>query len=239
MDGDAARSSSVWERYAWVAGIVFVVATVVEAAVGFTGVKISQNDSAAKIAGALADHRKRVLLLAYLSVVYAAAFPIYLSKLYRLLRGPADRAGFLAPLVLIGGTVFVVLHAVSDIGIYALLGSKLATYGAQHDLGLSYALYLMTFALDSVGDVFGSLFALAAGVLVVRTGALPRWLGWTAIVVGILLFLQGFTLGGVVATFGLGIDGVGFVLLLTFVLVSSVILLKRESSTSHTAPGAA
>ena len=149
------RPPSAWERYAWVAGIVFVLATVAEAVVGFTGVKINQNDSAAKIAGALADHRKRVLLLAYLSVLYAAAFPIYLSKLHRLLRGPEDRAGFLAPLVLIGGTVFVVLHAVSDVGIYALLGAKLATYGAQHDHGLSYALYLMTFALDSVGDLFG------------------------------------------------------------------------------------
>jgi uncharacterized protein DUF4386 len=209
---------------------------VAEAVVGFTGVKINQNDSAAKIASALADHRKRVLLLAYLSVLYAAAFPIYLSKLHRLLRGPADRAGFLAPLVLIGGTVFVVLHAVSDVGIYALLGAKLATYGAQHDHGLSYALYLMTFALDSVGDLFGSLFALATGVLILRSGPLPRWLGWTAMLVAALLFLQAFTLGGVVTSFGLGIDGVGFVLLLIFVLVSSIILLRRESSTSATAP---
>ena len=174
-----------------------------------------------------------------LSVLYAAAFPIYLSKLHRLLRGPADRAGFLAPLVLIGGTVFVVLHAVSDVGIYALLGAKLATYGAQHDHGLSYALYLMTFALDSVGDVFGSLFALATGVLVLRSGALSRWLGWTAMLVGALLFLQAFTLGGVVASFGLLVDGVGFVLLLIFVLVSSIILLRRESTTSGTAPGTA
>ena len=233
----ATRSPSAWERYAWVAGIVFVLATVLEAVVGFTGVKINQNDSAAKIAGALADHRKRVLLLAYLSVLYAAAFPIYLSKLHRLLRGPADRAGFLAPLVLIGGTVFVVLHAVSDVGIYALLGAKLATYGAQHDHGLSYALYLLTFALDSVGDLFGSLFALATGVLVLRSGALPRWLGWSAMLIGVLLFLQAFTLGGVVASFGLGIDGVGFVLLLIFVLVSSIILWRRESSTPGTAPG--
>ena len=41
--------------------------------------------------------------------------------------------------------------------------AKLAEFGAQHDHGLSYALYLMTFALDSVGDSFGSLFAAAVG----------------------------------------------------------------------------
>jgi hypothetical protein len=52
----------------------------------------------------------------------------------------------------------------------------------------SYTLYLITFALDSVGDVFGSLFLLAAGLLVMRSGALPRWSGWVSILAGVLLF---------------------------------------------------
>ncbi len=98
--------------------------------------------------------------------------------------------------------LFVALHAVSDIGITGLLGAKLATFGAQHDQGLSYALYLMTFAVDSVGDVFGSLFAVAAGMLVIGNGILPRWLGWASILAGIMFFLQSFGLGGVIATSG-------------------------------------
>ena len=57
------------------------------------------------------------------------------------------------------------------IGIYGLLGGKLAAY---HDEGISYTLYLTTFALDSVGDVFGSLFLLAAARLILDGGALPR-----------------------------------------------------------------
>ena len=48
-------------------------------------------------------------------------------------------------------------------------------------MGISYTLYLMTYALDSVADIFGSLFAFAAGVLVFRSGVLPRWLGWVSI----------------------------------------------------------
>jgi hypothetical protein len=224
---------SRWERYAWAAGIVFVVALVGEAVVSVSGVRVNQNDSAATIAASLADHREQILVAAYLSVVYAGAFPIWLVKLHRLLSGSPDRTGVLGPLVLIGGTLFVALHAVSDVGIYALLGSKLASFGAQHDPGNSYTLYLMTFALDSVGDVFGSLFAIATGMLVIRSGALPRWLGWVAVVVGISFFLQGFTLGGVVATFGVGVDGLGFVLLLAFVMASSVVMLRRGDS----APG--
>ena len=234
----APRSSSAWERYAWVAGIVFVVALATEVVIA-VGVAASPDDSAAKIANALDDRHKRLLVIAYLSVVYAATFPIYLSRLHRLLRGDPDRAGFLGPLVLIGGMLFVALHAVSDIGTTGLLGSKLASFGAQHDQGMSYTLYLMTYALDSVGDVFGSLFAFATGLLVLERRVLPPWLGWVSILVGILFFLQGFTLGGVIAKFGLALDGIGFVLLLIFVLASSVILLRRENSRSDTAPGIA
>lgn len=54
-----------------------------------------------------------------------------------------------------------------------------------------------------------------------------------------VFFLQGFTLGGVVATFGLALDGIGFVLLLIFVLTSSVILVRRGNSRPDTPPAIA
>jgi hypothetical protein len=81
--------------------------------------------------------------------------------------------------VLLGGALFVALHSVSDIGIYALLAGKIASYAAQHDNGLAYTLYLLTYALDSVADVFGSLFMLAAGLQILTARPFPRWLGWS------------------------------------------------------------
>jgi len=228
----ATRTSSAWQRYAWMAGIVFVIAFVAETVVSI-GVGVNQNDSAAKIANALHDHRERLLVIACLSVVYAAMFLIYLSGLYDLLRGDTDRRRFLGSLVLAGGALFVALHAVSDIGITGALGAKLASFGSQHDQGVAYTLYLMTFGLDSVADVLGSVFALAAGALVIHSGVLPRWLGWVSLLAGILFFLQGFGLGGVIASFGLVLDLIGFVLILAFVLVSSVILLTRGSALVH------
>ena len=232
----AMQTSRAWERYAWAAGIVFVIALVAEIVVAL-GVALTQNDSAAKIANVLYDHRGRLLVITYLSVVYAAMFLIYLSKLDDLLRRDTGRPRFPGSLVLAGGALFIALHAVSDIGINGLLGAKLALFGFQHDQGVSYTLYLMTYGLDSVGDVFGSLFAFAAGLLVIGSGVLPRWLGWVSILAGILFFLQGFGLGGVIASFGLAVDLIGFVLFLIFVLVSSVILLTRENALPGTAGG--
>jgi len=130
--------------------------------------------------------------------------------------------------------LFVSLHTVSDIGIIGMLGAKVASFSAEQDQGLSYMLYLLTFALDSVADVFGSLFAVAAGMLIIQRGVLPRWLGWTAILFGLLFFLQGFGLGGVISVTGLVLDLIGWLLFLVFVVASSVIMLARP----HASPAA-
>src|SRR5580704_5215238 len=145
------RAARDWQRYAWAAGIIYVIALVAESVVAI-GVGLTQNDSAGKMATALYEHRARLVVIACLSVVYAASFLIYLWSLYNQLRGTPDRPRLLAPLVLAGGVLFVALHAVSDIGITGLVGAKLAAFGYQHDHGISYTLYLLTFALDSVGD---------------------------------------------------------------------------------------
>jgi hypothetical protein len=223
----AIRPAQEWERYAWIAGIVYVVFLVIEAIIS-VGVHANQNDSAAKIARELFVHRDRAVVVACLSVIYAAAFLIYLTRLHDLFRRHSDRPAFLNSWVFAGGVLFVTLHSVSDVGITGMLGAKVASYSAHHDVGLSYTLYLLTFALDSVGDLFASLLAFAAAMIIVRSQVLPRWLGWLLIPVSILFFLQTFGLGGVISTFGLVLDLIGFLLFLLFVLASSAILLRRD-----------
>ena len=92
----------MWERRAWAAGIVFVVALFAETLIS-AGLPVNQNDSAAKIARALRDHRNIVLVAAYLSGIYAVAFVIYLAKRHDLLRGVTQRPRAPHSLVLIGG----------------------------------------------------------------------------------------------------------------------------------------
>jgi hypothetical protein len=178
----------------------------------------------------LEDHHRRLILIACLSIVYAPALVVYLSGLHEVLREQIHGSRFLLNLVLIGGVLFVTLHGVSDIGITGLVGAKLASYSAAHDHGVSYSLYLLTFALESVGDVFASLFMAATGVLVLQSGVLPRWLGWAAIGAAPFLFAQGFGLGGVIGSFGLVLDLIGFLLLVIFVLVSSIALIRRTGT---------
>ena len=222
-------SSGASGRLVWLAGVVFVVALVAESVVSI-GVPLDQNDSATKIANGLYEHRQRLLIVACLSIVYAVAFLLYLWKLYEILRGDPQRPRPLATLALIGGVLFVTLHAVSDIGITGMLGAKVAEYSAHHDPGIAYTLYLLTFALDSVGDVLSSVFWVGAGLIGLQTAVLPRWLCWISILTGCLLFLQGFGLGGVIATFGLALDLVGFLLLLAFVLASTAVLFRRDDA---------
>lgn len=217
------------ERYAWLGGVLFVVALLAEGVLSL-GFKVSQDDSAAKIANSLDDHHKRLILVFCLCILYVVGFVVYLTRLDDLLRRASTDRRFFASWVLIGGVLFVTLHGLSDVGIYGLLAGKVAAYSAQHEHGLSYTLYLLTFALDSVGDVFGSFFMLGSGLLVLATGVLPRWLGWSAVAASPFLLLQAFGLGGVVANFGLALDLVGFLLLLIFVLASSVIGLTRRSA---------
>jgi hypothetical protein len=71
---------------------------------------------------------------------------------------------------------------------------------------------------------------LATGLLILRTAVLPRWLGWVALLIAPLLFLQGFGLGGVIATFRLILDLIGSLLLLIFVIGSSVTGVRRETA---------
>jgi hypothetical protein len=219
-------SARALERYAWLGGVLYVVALVTEAVIS-VGFKISQDDSATKIANALDDHHKRLILVFCLCILYVVGFFVYLTRLHDLLRADRSQPRVLASWVLVGGVLFVALHGVSDVGIYGLLGGKVASYSAHQDPGLSYTLYLLTFALDSVGDVFASLFTLGAGLLVLKSRLLPRWLGWVAILASPFFFLQSFGLGGVVSTFGLTLDLIGFLLFLIFVLASSVIGFSR------------
>ena len=230
---ESTRLSTVWERYGSIAGIVFIAALIVDLIVT-SGIPLDQNASPAKVAAELDQHSTRLIIVACVCVVYAAAFLVYAWKLFCYLRGDPQEGRTVAMLVLVGAVLMVACHALSDVAITGLVGAKIASYAAQNDPGLSYMLYLLTFAISSLGDVFGSVFLLAAGDLVLRGRLLPRWLGYVAIVAAVGLFVQGFGLGGVIGDFGLVVDLIGFGSFMIFVLASSITMMRREMRLGRT-----
>src|SRR5262245_55774343 len=66
-----------WERYAWLGGIVFVLALLAESVVA-TGIGLTHQDSAATIATGLHAHEQRMIAIACISIVYAVAFVLFL-----------------------------------------------------------------------------------------------------------------------------------------------------------------
>lgn len=214
-------------RYAWVGGLLYVVALITETVIS-VGIKVDQNDSAAKIATALDVHHTRVVVVFCVSILYIVGFVFWLTRLDDLLRRVSNTRPFYVSWVLIGGVLFVTLHGTSDVGIIGVLATKVGPYSAHHDPGVSYMLYLLTFTIDSVADVFGSFFILGSGLIVLATGVFPRWVGWVAVTTSPFLLVQAFGLGGVVSTFGLVLDLIGFLLLLVFITASSVIGLVRN-----------
>ena len=224
-----------WSRYAWLGGIVYVLALLTETVIA-TRIDLAHDDSAARVATRLAAYTGTLIAIACISIIYALGFTVYLARLHSFLRGDGVRHHMAGTLIVIGGVLFVTLHGVSDIGITGLLGSKIASYAADHhDPGLSYALYYLTFALDSVGDVFASLFLLATAYVIRCERTLPGWLAWLAAMVGVLFIIQGFGLGGIVATFGLVVDLIGFLLLLGFIVATSIIGLRQGAGSAPAA----
>src|SRR5689334_9238155 len=103
-------------RFAWLGGLLYVVALITETVIS-VGIKVDQNDSAAKIATALDVHHTRVVVVFCISILYIVGFVFWLTRLDDLLRRASVTRPFYASWVLIGGVLFVTLHGTSDVGI--------------------------------------------------------------------------------------------------------------------------
>jgi hypothetical protein len=75
--------------------------------------------------------------------------------------------------------------------------------------------------------VGASAFFLGAGFAALRTGVLPRWLGWAALVLGVVSAIPSHVLGGVLDHIGY----VGFIGLCGWMLVVGLLLAVRGAGT--------
>jgi Domain of unknown function (DUF4386) len=210
------------ERWAPLAGIIFVILM-------FTGTffvadvpdpDAPQQQLATYLADS--DNHTRNLIGAYVWVLGALAFLLFVTGLRSVLRGAEGGAGTLSNLVFGAGVIYSALMMVSAVAFAAVAYAVELRGAAVSDPDFVKVLPQMAWMILLLGAGFaGLLLVLIASILSFRTGVLPRWLAWLGIVVAILLLFD--------------VLYVNIVPLLIWVLAASIVLLMRRGETATAA----
>jgi Domain of unknown function (DUF4386) len=209
-----------WIAYA---GFVYVVAWLIGLAIGFATSAPGSTDSNSTLGNYFSSHREIAMIQAYLLdgiagislIVFAAALH---SALYRFEGESATVSRILFGAGIAAGTVSL---------LQGLFTQVLADHVAA--LGNPAAIRLL-FDLNNEGDTYKLLalgvFLGAAALLIFRTHALPRWLGWVAAVLAPLLVVAGwnFVLSSSVQYVAYAVL---LIVLLVWVAAVSVVSLRR------------
>jgi hypothetical protein len=195
-----------WARRAPLTGIVAVVMFAVAFAI--SGSTPDFDASSKQISDYFSDQTTQVITS--LLVLYGAVLLVFFSAT---LRSAFAGSVSLARLVFMGGTLMavgLVILAGVNFTVTDLVNSS---HADRIDPGALQAIN----ALDS--DLFfpivlgTSVFLVSAGLATLSTGALPRWLGWAALVLGVISFTP-------VGFFAFILSGV-------WMVIAAVILLQR------------
>ena len=190
-------------------GVLFIVMVFIGFAVG--GEPPDTDEGAEAIVEWYRDNEGSVFTGAIIQGLAAAVFLFFAGVLRTALReGPGAR-GTLAAVSFAGAIVFATGIAIDGTISFAL-AEEADTEGFDP---VAMQALLGLWSNDWLPFAVGILtFMLATGLAILRTGVLPRWLGWLAIAIAIIAG----TPIGFVAFFGAGL----------FVLVVSVMLTMRE-----------
>jgi hypothetical protein len=203
------------EGFAPLTGVVFIALGILAFAIG--GEPPEADEPVREIVDHYVDNKDSVevgAVLAGLAGVFLIFFGAYLRKVLSAAEGPG---GVLSAAVLVGASVMAV-----GIAIDATISIALAEAVEDIDPAAVQALQAL-WDNDFIPIALGTaVFLFSVGISIVRHGALPKWLGWVAIVLGVV-----------------GPTPIGFVSFLggaLWILVVSVLLTLRARSA---APGAA
>jgi hypothetical protein len=209
-------SDRLWDQMGAVCGILYVVLIMVGNSIG----------------GPTSTVALVVMFLAF------TVFLFFLGSLWATLRRAEGGSGWLSTTALGGGLVAIAVKLVGDAPLLA------ARYRAGEGLDPQLARALQDMYDASFGLHFFPLAVLlaASAIVAIRSGGLPRWLGWAAAVISVAL-IAGAAVGS--ADFQSEWAGLPFLLFMLWVIAASVVLIRRagepwpaetEPPTGRTAP---
>jgi hypothetical protein len=214
----------IWDRWAPLGGILFVVAFIVATIFYFAG-GTPAHDTPSSVHSFLLAHRGTLEASWWLSMLAQGGVLIYIMGLSLVFRRWIGAWTVAILVLLAAGIISIALGLVEDGTVHTLLYVTLTKTSGD----VSYALYTVgTGGISSVESVAVGVSLLAGGSLILTTGAIRRWLGWVGIVSGVLTIL-GSTVGDLVDVVGFaGLDG--GILSFVFVAGTSVSMLGRRGA---------
>jgi hypothetical protein len=194
------------ERFAPLTGIGFVILVVVAVIVG--GETPDADDGIVKVVNYWKDNQDQAIASAIIAG-FSAAFLLWFAGVLRAVLAIAE-----GPPARLANTAFAGA-VVGTVGWLLLIGFTFVAADTADDVAPQVTQTVSVLQADfffplAVGF---AVFLLASGLALVRTGVLPSWLGWTALVLG----LACLTPGGFFA----------IVLMLVWIAVVSVMLFTR------------
>lgn len=209
---------SAWgERWWGLGGIVFVVLFLIGfALVGNSG------DTGEEMVAFFDENRVRTIVAFFFLAAAAIAYLPFVAGVRSVLALAEPEPRPLTALAFAGGVATSVLLVVGAAPFAAL--SDTAREAGEGSADAFALLGSLAYPLLTIGIGFSSLLALAVGLVALRSGALPRWLGWVSLVAAPLIL---------VAVLFIPI----FVFLLWVALVSLVLVVRREPAPAHPAAG--
>jgi hypothetical protein len=214
-------AEETWERYAWVAGIASIVLFIV--ATFLAGTPPRPSASIKTVFNYVNNNRDAIKWGGYVVGVGITLFIFWVAALASATRRALNAASGLVTIVIVGATVALGL---------ALVGTAIASFEALqiHNLqGGVYLFFILNYILGAVGSFGTAAFVLGVSLAVLRTGFLPRWLGFAGLAVAVLQLVAGLgvaTLGDAVAVITL----IAFFVWAVWVAAISALMLARSTA---------
>jgi hypothetical protein len=200
------------EWWAPLTGVAFVVVLIVGAIIG--GEPPDADSPVREIIDHYTDNKTSIEVASFVGAAAAVLLVFFGAYLRSVLSAAEGPGGMLSALTLVGTAVVAV-----GLAIDITIGIALAEAAEDIEPAAVQALQAL-WDNDFVPLALGALvFLISTGLSIVRHGALPKWLGWVALVLAVI----GFTPIGFVAFIGAG---------LWIVVVSVMLALRTRPATA-------